>query len=85
MPPVIPDLAPSVDALRAEYARTPGEMAQVDEEGEGEGKGEGEGEGEATDEFDPDTLYIAIGCADSTVVYYKLSRGIRKPHDIPDE
>jgi hypothetical protein len=36
-------------------------------------------------EFDPDTLYVAIGTTDSTVVYYKLSRGIKKPHDIPDE
>ena len=36
-------------------------------------------------EIDTDTLYMAICTSDSTVVYYKLSRGIKKPADIPDE
>lgn len=36
-------------------------------------------------EIDTDTLYMAIVTTDSTVVYYKLARGIRKPADIPDE
>lgn len=35
--------------------------------------------------LDAETIYVAIGSPDSTIVYYKLSKGIRKPHDIPDE
>ncbi|KAL7425274.1 hypothetical protein Q5752_000962 [Cryptotrichosporon argae] len=38
-----------------------------------------------TPALDADTLYLAIATPDSTVVYYKLARGIRKPTDIPDE
>ncbi|GMK56339.1 hypothetical protein CspeluHIS016_0301790 [Cutaneotrichosporon spelunceum] len=83
LPPVLPDFAPSVDSLRKAYAKTAGTGV---EEGTLEAVTE-EKESEAEDkaEFDRDTLYTAIMCADSTVVYYKLSRGIRKPHDIPDE
>lgn len=95
LPPVVPEFAPSVDAVREEYARrTRGDLAEIDEEKEDEDEDEDKSEkkGEEAEvkedkggEFDPDTLYVAIGCADSTVVYYKLSRGIRKPHDVPDE
>ncbi len=36
-------------------------------------------------EIDKDMIYMAITNPDSTVVYYKLTRGIKKPADIPDE
>ncbi|WVQ98072.1 hypothetical protein IAU59_005194 [Kwoniella sp. CBS 9459] len=35
--------------------------------------------------LDKETIYTAIVTPDSTVVYYKLSKGIKKPADIPDE
>jgi hypothetical protein len=40
---------------------------------------------EGANAFDTDTLYLAISTTDSSVVYYKLSKGIKKPADIPDE
>lgn len=36
-------------------------------------------------ELDTEMLYMAIVATDSTVVYYKLTKGIKKPADIPDE
>lgn len=36
-------------------------------------------------EIDREIIYLAIVTSDSTVVYYKLSKGIKKPADIPDE
>lgn len=36
-------------------------------------------------EIDRSLVYTAISMGDSTVVYYKLSRGIVKPADIPDD
>jgi len=35
--------------------------------------------------LDRETFYISIATPDSSVVYYKLSKGIKKPHDVPDE
>ena len=35
--------------------------------------------------IDRGMIYIAIVTSDSTVVYYKLTKGIKKPADIPDE
>jgi hypothetical protein len=42
-------------------------------------------EGENNTELERDMIYVAITTSDSTVVYYRLSKGIRKPADIPDE
>lgn len=64
------------------------ELSPVIEEG-----GDGEAGDEPSDsapvtvneEIDKETLYMAIVTQDSTVVYYKLSKGIKKPADIPDE
>lgn len=42
-----------------------------------------EEEGEAT--LDKETIYISIATPDSSVVYYKLAKGIKKPQDVPDE
>lgn len=76
LPDALPALAPSMADLRAQLADKTGEKQEVDDEPESS---------EVNNTFDPDTLYVAISDPDSTVVYYKLSRGIRKPHDIPDE
>ncbi|WVQ69283.1 uncharacterized protein L199_007500 [Kwoniella botswanensis] len=35
--------------------------------------------------LDQETIYTSIVTPDSTVVYYKISKGIKKPNDIPDE
>ncbi|WWC86881.1 uncharacterized protein L201_001760 [Kwoniella dendrophila CBS 6074] len=35
--------------------------------------------------LDKETIYTSIVTPDSTVVYYKISKGIKKPSDIPDE
>lgn len=35
--------------------------------------------------LDHESIYISIATPDSSVVYYKLSKGIKKPHDVPDE
>jgi hypothetical protein len=35
--------------------------------------------------LDLKTIYISIVTPDSSVVYYKLTQGIKKPDDIPDE
>lgn len=35
--------------------------------------------------LDKETIYISIATPDSSVVYYKLSKGIKKPQDVPDE
>lgn len=36
-------------------------------------------------ELDKEMIYMGIVTTDSTVVYYKLTKGIKKPADIPDE
>jgi hypothetical protein len=36
-------------------------------------------------ELDKEMIYMGIVTSDSTVVYYKLTKGIKKPADIPDE
>jgi hypothetical protein len=45
----------------------------------------GSSRGESCSDIDRETLYLSIVTSDSTVVYYKLSKGIKKPADIPDE
>lgn len=35
--------------------------------------------------LDKETIYISIATPDSSVVYYKLAKGIKKPQDVPDE
>ena len=49
-----------------------------------EEKEEGSGNGSGT-ELDKEMIYMGIVTSDSTVVYYKLTKGIKKPADIPDE
>ncbi|WVW78423.1 hypothetical protein I302_100377 [Kwoniella bestiolae CBS 10118] len=47
-------------------------------------RGQEEEEGEEVI-LDKETIYTSIVTPDSTVVYYKISKGIKKPSDIPDE
>lgn len=35
-------------------------------------------------EQDPPVLYTAIVGRDSSVVYYRIAKGIEKPHDVPE-
>lgn len=75
---------PSIVEVQYEMAarrRAPGET--IEEEAEETRKGKGEGKGNT--DIDRETIYLAIVTTDSTVVYYKLSKGIKKPADIPDE
>ncbi|ODN79689.1 hypothetical protein L202_03618 [Cryptococcus amylolentus CBS 6039] len=87
LPPVMPPFAPTLDEMR----ETLGVQLPVDGELVGEGTGaDGAVKTEAgaakdNKEFDKETLYTAIVTGDSTVVYYKIAKGIKKPHDIPDE
>lgn len=48
-------------------------------------KDNGQEAAEVNESIDRETIYLAIVTSDSTVVYYKLSKGIKKPADIPDE
>lgn len=47
----------------------------------------GQAEEEESSEIvlDKETIYISIATPDSSVVYYKLAKGIKKPQDVPDE
>lgn len=36
-------------------------------------------------EIDKATIYVSTVLPDSSIVYYKLSKGVKKPEDIPDE
>ncbi|KIY33592.1 hypothetical protein I305_03984 [Cryptococcus gattii E566] len=84
----IPPFAPTLDGLREQLSQIQvpedAEKTQEDDKGERERTQEGK-LGEESEEFDRETIYMAIVTGDSTVVYYKLSKGIKKPADIPDE
>lgn len=56
----------------------------VKEEGKAAGKEDGQERGSAA-KLDRETIYISIATQDSSIVYYKLTKGIKKPDDIPDE
>jgi len=77
LPEPIPVLAPDIATLRREVATAKGE--DIPEE-----KEEVPGSGSGT-ELDKEMIYMGIVTSDSTVVYYKLTKGIKKPADIPDE
>ncbi|KAE8539045.1 hypothetical protein D1P53_005415 [Cryptococcus gattii VGV] len=88
LPEPIPPFAPTLDELREQLSQIQvpedAEKAQEDDKGERERTQEGK-PGEESEGFDRETIYMAIVTGDSTVVYYKLSKGIKKPADIPDE
>lgn len=85
--PISP-FAPTLDELREQLSQIqrPEDAEKVQEDDKGERERVQEGKpGEESEEFDRETIYMAIVTGDSTVVYYKLSKGIKKPADIPDE
>ncbi|WVR04644.1 hypothetical protein IAU60_001655 [Kwoniella sp. DSM 27419] len=90
LPPPFPPFAPSMDKLRetisvksglqtdttpatSDTAITPAEETLV------------AASAPAAAQLDKETVYTAIVTPDSTVVYYKISKGIKKPADVPDE
>ncbi|WVN89427.1 uncharacterized protein L203_104650 [Cryptococcus depauperatus CBS 7841] len=81
LPEPIPPFAPLLDELCERL----GKIDQaVNDEPQGQEQQKNEQDRE-TLEVDQNTLYMAIVTGDSTVVYYKVSKGIKKPADIPDE
>ncbi|WVQ76014.1 hypothetical protein IAR50_005650 [Cryptococcus sp. DSM 104548] len=83
LPPVMPPFAPTLDEMREQLGvQLP---VNIEVHGKDEGAGEAVNTEAETREFDKETLYTAIVTGDSTVVYYKIAKGIKKPHDIPDE
>lgn len=93
LPEPISPFAPTLDELREQLGQTQtsddaGKLQEEQQESEKKEESERTEEGkpgEESEEFDRETIYMAIVTGDSTVVYYKLSKGIKKPADIPDE
>ncbi|EIW71450.1 hypothetical protein TREMEDRAFT_42833 [Tremella mesenterica DSM 1558] len=95
IPDPIPPLVPSLETLQkhlrpstAEYSVSDLGSPQQTAETRQFGKVADQGESPETathKDLDKDMIYLAITTTDSTVVYYKLTRGIKKPADIPDE
>ena len=90
---MIEPLAPSVEELRRLAFKSSNQTSEgftVDQQPSATGQVEVEVKANAEAEnvsmdIDKDMIYMAIVTADSTVVYYRLSKGIKKPADIPDE
>jgi hypothetical protein len=78
LPPYVPSIAELQDKLGKK--RSGEQEAMGDEERE-----ESAETSVVNEEIDRDMIYTAISTTDSTVVYYRLSKGIKKPADIPDE
>lgn len=91
LPEVLPPFAQSIEEVQNSLGIAPRGVEEEAEDPEQEDvqrseavKGEESAEDKSS-EIDKETIYMAIVTSDSTVVYYRLSRGIRKPADIPDE
>ena len=94
LPDPVPRLAPDILELQRRVERTRAEK-EKHESGEVRSELREKAEVDEVDDVDVDSavneqvdremIYIAIVASDSTTVYYKLSKGIRKPADIPDE
>ena len=85
IPPVMTPPAPSIEELHAVIARNR-DTADHPADGTNEKMDQAQVDvGRVNGEIDAETIYMAIATTDSTVVYYRLSRGIKKPADIPDE
>ncbi|WVF69785.1 hypothetical protein IAT40_004564 [Kwoniella sp. CBS 6097] len=100
LPEPFEPLAPTVDELREKLegsavavAVAPSEVEAADEDSSQADRQHTSDQSQSTSsttttttpELDKETIYTAIVTPDSTVVYYKLSKGIKKPADIPDE
>lgn len=73
-PEPLPPLVPSIATLRRQIGKDDADAEPQDG-----------AEQDVNETLDRDMLYMAIVTTDSTVVYYKLNKGIKKPADIPDE
>jgi hypothetical protein len=78
------ELPPPVQSPLAPVAPKDGEVANTMYEGAAP-VGPNDEEKAQAGHLDKETFYISIATPDSSVVYYKLSKGIKKPHDVPDE
>lgn len=80
LPEPVPLLAPDIASLRRQVNESKGQEAPIEEDEEAKEDSAGDGP-----EIDKEMIYMGIVTSDSTVVYYKLTKGIKKPADIPDE
>ena len=92
LPEVVPALVPDLKDLRRDLAIRRGQdppLDQLDEKDEHENEDgvvkDTPNESGSSVEIEKETIYMGIVTTDSTVVYYKLTKGIKKPADIPDE
>jgi hypothetical protein len=76
-------LPPPIPFPLARVAKTDGQLVDTSEGAVAPEPSNEEKERAGT--LDKETIYISIATPDSSVVYYKLSKGIKKPHDVPDE
>jgi len=81
LPEPIPLLAPDIATLRRQVTIS----KEIDEPLVEENEEETVSASGSGTELDKEMIYIGIVTTDSTVVYYKLTKGIKKPADIPDE
>jgi hypothetical protein len=81
LPEPIPLLAPDIATLRRQVTESKGLEAPIEEEDEAKVNSDSS----TGSELDKEMIYMGIVTSDSTVVYYKLTKGIKKPADIPDE
>ena len=77
-------LVPSIQDLQARIRERSGKPIEGELEA-GSMNAPREDEEDISTDLDREMIYMAITTTDSTVVYYKLSKGIKKPADIPDE
>jgi hypothetical protein len=85
LPEPLPPLAPSVEELQRKGGVVADDCISNQDAGIDVHGGSGREEPVVNSQLDRDLIYIAIVASDSTVVYYKLSKGIKKPSDVPDE
>lgn len=78
LPQPIPALIPDITSLRRDLATRRGHDPPPVTETESETV-------PTNQDIDKEMIYMGIVTSDSTVVYYKLTKGIKKPADIPDE
>jgi hypothetical protein len=83
LPAPIPPLVPDVATLRSQIAAKKGLGQDAPDDSAPDASEENRQAKE--DELDKEMIYMGIVTSDSTVVYYKLTKGIKKPADIPDE
>ena len=87
LPPILPPYVKDIEETRKRARRKPQHhtMGLYTEDTERTADHELLDEKTGNEEIERDMIYIAIVTSDSTVVYYRLTKGIKKPTDIPDE